>query len=54
MKDHIFDLLKDLIDNDTLIIVGMSLLAYFSPEHRELIGGGLVGYLGSRVRRKDV
>lgn len=43
-------IIEQLIDNDTLIIIGMTLLAFHSPEHRELIAAALVGYLGAKVK----
>ena len=49
MADKIFKLIESLTDNDTLIIIGMTLLAFYSVEHRELIAGALMGYLGSKV-----
>lgn len=49
--DKIYEIIMNLIDNDTMIIILMSCLAFYSPEHRELIAGALVGYLGgSRVK----
>ena len=44
------ELLRDVIDNDTLIIVGALVIAGISPEHRELVLGGLIGYMGKKYR----
>ena len=52
--EHIFNLLCQLADNDTLIIIFVFVLAFISPDHRELIAGGLIGYLGGKVKSEQV
>jgi len=51
--DHIFNFLYQLADNDTLIIIFVFILAFISPDHRELIAGGLIGYLGGKVKSEQ-
>lgn len=46
----LFGLLNQLTDNDTLIIIFIFVLAVMSPDHRELIAGGLIGYLGGKLK----
>ena len=41
----VMDIVKDLIDDNTLIILGALVIAGISPEHRELIIGGLLGWI---------
>ena len=53
LSEYAFKLLNQLIDNDTLIIIGITVLAFISPEHRELIAGGLIGYLGGKIRNEQ-
>jgi hypothetical protein len=48
MIDKIFGVIHEIVDNDTLIIIFMSALAFYSPDHRELIAAALVGYLGGK------
>ena len=48
--DKMFGVIYQMIDNETLIIVSVSILAYLSPDHRELIAGGLIGYLGTKIK----
>lgn len=43
-------LVDSLTDNDTVIILAMSTLAFLAPENRELIAGALLGYLGSKSK----
>lgn len=50
MTYRLFQFLNQLIDNDTLIIIFVFVLAFMSPDHRELIAGGLIGYLGGKVK----
>ena len=38
------DFLKDLIDNDTLLLIALFALAVIEPDIRELVAGGLLGY----------
>ena len=49
---RLFDLLEALVDNDTLIIVAAFVLAYTNPDYIELLGGGLIGFLGGRLKAK--
>jgi len=51
--DQIFSFLCQLADNDTLIIIFVFVLAFISPDHRELIAGGLIGYLGGKVKSEQ-
>ena len=53
LSEYAFKLLNQLIDNDTLIIIGLTVLAFVSPEHRELIAGGLIGYLGGKIKNEQ-
>ena len=53
LSEYGFKLLNQLIDNDTLIIIFVFILAFISPEHRELIAGGLIGYLGGKIRNEQ-
>ena len=49
MLDKLIGLLKDVIDYDTLIIVGLILLAFYAPaelEHVKMVIGGLLAFLG--------
>ena len=50
--DKILNIIEQLIDNDTMIIILMAALAFYSPEIRELIAAALVGYLGGAARKK--
>jgi hypothetical protein len=50
MFDRLFDLAETLVDNDTLIIVGAIVLAVLYPDNIELLGGGLIGFLGGRLK----
>ena len=52
--DQIFNFLCQLADNDTLIIIFVFVLAFISPDHRELIAGGLIGYLGGKVKSEQI
>lgn len=50
MYDKFFELLNNLTDNDTLIIIFAFVLAMSNPEYTELIAGGLLGYMGHAVK----
>jgi hypothetical protein len=52
VMDRVLGFVLELIDNDTLIIVGMSILAFTSYDHRELIAGALLGYMGAKIKEK--
>ena len=43
--------MTDLIDNDTIIIVGALILAYIGDaDLQKLVIGGLLGYLGAKAK----
>ena len=46
MADRIFDLLKDLTDNDTLIIVGLLVIAVIYGNESNTITAIVSGFLG--------
>ncbi len=50
--NRFFDLFESLVDNDTLIIVTLGILAYENPEHLEFLAGGLIGFLGGRLKKQ--
>ena len=50
MIDKIFEILSKLTDPDTIIILAMAALAFYSPEHRELIAAALLGFLGGKIK----
>lgn len=55
MCDKLFTLIHDFIDNETLIIIiALAILAYISPEQRELIAGGFVGYMSNELKKKKM
>lgn len=47
MIDKVFKLIKDLTDNDTLIIVGLLTLAFMSNDNQIIttVAGGFIGYM---------
>jgi hypothetical protein len=51
MYEKFFELLNNLTDNDTLIIIFAFILAQQNPEFTELIAGGLLGYMGHAVKK---
>lgn len=46
--DAVINLIRDLLDDNTIVLFGAILIAVISPEHRELITGGLIGWLGNK------
>lgn len=48
--DKIYEVFIQLIDNDTLIIIGAFIIAGISPEHRELVLGGCLGFIGKKYK----
>ena len=44
------EILFELMDNDTMIIIGVIVIAYLSPEHREIVLAGLLGYMGKKAQ----
>ena len=50
MWNAIKEMYEQLIDNDTLIIIGAFVIAIISPEHRQLVVGGLLGYMGKALK----
>ncbi len=46
------DFFREIIDNDTLIILGLIAIMVLSPDNRELIAGGLLGVIGMKAKNK--
>ena len=46
------DFFKDLIDNDTLVIISVLVIAVLEPNIREIAIGGLLGVIGMKVKEK--
>lgn len=44
--------LRDLIDNDTLVILSVLAIAMLEPNVREIAIGGLLGVIGMKVKEK--
>ena len=54
-KSRFWDFLTDLIDNDTLIIVGLLLIAGISGDVQlqKYIATGFIGYMGAKQKYKS-
>lgn len=46
--ETIIGLIRDLVDDNTLVLIGVIVIALTSPEHREIVIGGLLGWLTSK------
>ena len=42
-------IIKSLIDDNSLIIIGALIIAGISPEHREIVLAGLLGFMAKKA-----
>jgi hypothetical protein len=48
--ETIMKIISDLTDDNTIIIIGVLIIAGISPENREMVLGGLIGALGMKAK----
>ena len=48
--DKFLDFLTDVIDNDTLIIIGVISIGLVYPENQKMVIGGLLTFLGLKKK----
>lgn len=50
MKEKLIDLLTDIVDNDTMIIIAVFVLAMSHPQYAEQVIVGLIAFLGLKKK----